>query len=155
MTKYFIILILFSVYISNAYTQNTENFETDPVLSSKAKELYKELRCLVCQNQSLSESDAPLALDLRSLIKEKLENGSSKEEIKKHLVERYGEFILLQPTFSFKNLFLWMGPLIFLLLGIMFAYRFYSSSDENKDKNKNLSEVEAKKVQRILDERIK
>ena len=90
MPKYIIILIICSIFTSDLYAQNNQNFKNDALIEEKAKDLYKELRCLVCQNQSLSESDAPLAIDLRALIREKLEEGKTKKEVIKYLVDRYG-----------------------------------------------------------------
>ena len=85
MPKYIIILIICSIFTSDLYAQNNQNFKNDAFIAEKAKDLYKELRCLVCQNQSLLESDAPLAIDLRALIREKLEEGKTKKEVIKYL----------------------------------------------------------------------
>ncbi len=82
------------------------------------RKLTNELKCLVCQNQSLAESDAELALQLREEIYKKVEKGQSREQILKYITERYGEFILLKPEFSRKNLLLWLAPVIFLLFGL-------------------------------------
>ncbi len=97
----FIILNLLYIFFTISFVHSQENFDYN---NTKAKELYEELRCLVCQNQSLLDSDAPLAIDLKNLVLEKLEEGASNDEIKDFLVERYGEFILLKPTFSLKNM---------------------------------------------------
>ena len=155
MPKYIIILIICSIFTGDLYSQNNQNFKNDALISEKAKDLYKELRCLVCQNQSLSESDAPLAVDLRALIREKLEEGKTKKEVIKYLVERYGEFILLKPAFSFQNLILWLGPLIFMLIGLIFAYKFYSGLNRDTNKNNRLSEKERKEVYKTLSRRTK
>jgi cytochrome c-type biogenesis protein CcmH len=155
MLKYLIILIICSIFTSDLYAQNNQNFKNDALIEEKAKDLYKELRCLVCQNQSLSESDAPLAIDLRALIREKLEQGKTKKEVLKYLVDRYGEFILLKPALSLQNLILWVGPLIFLLIGLIFAYKFYSGLNKNTNKNNRLSEKEKKEVYKTLSRRTK
>ena len=155
MPKYIIILIICSIFTSDLYAQNNQNFKNDALITEKAKDLYKELRCLVCQNQSLSESDAPLAIDLRALIREKLEEGKTKKEVINYLVERYGEFILLKPTLSLQNLILWVGPLIFLLIGLIFAYKFYSGLNKDTNKNNRLSEKEKKEVYKTLSRRTK
>ena len=155
MPKYIIILIICSIFTSDLYAQNNQNFKNDALISEKAKDLYKELRCLVCQNQSLSESDAPLAIDLRALIREKLEEGKTKKEVINYLVERYGEFILLKPALSLQNLILWVGPLIFLLIGLIFAYKFYAGLNKDINKNNRLSEKEKKEVYKTLSRRIK
>jgi len=117
-----------------------------------AEELYDELRCLVCQNQSIKESDAPLAKDLKIIVLEQLKNGKSKAEVKSFLVTKYGEFILFKPTFSFKNLFLWIAPAIFLLFGIIILYRFFYFQSKNMGNDDELSILEKKKLKIILDE---
>lgn len=116
-----------------------------------AEELYNELRCLVCQNQSIKESDAPLAKDLKTVVLEQLKNGKNKEEIKSFLVEKYGEFILFKPTFSVKNIFLWIAPIIFLLFAVIILYRFFYFQSKNTN-NDDLSISEKKKLKNILDE---
>lgn len=88
----------------------------DPALEARARAIGKELRCLVCQNQSIDESDADLARDLRRLVREQLVAGESDAAIKAYVVARYGDFILLKPPFKIKTLALWLGPLAILLL---------------------------------------
>ena len=117
-----------------------------------AEELYNELRCLVCQNQSIKESDAPLAKDLKIIVLEQLKNGKSKAEVKSFLVEKYGEFILFKPTFSVKNIFLWIAPIIFLLFGIIILYRYFYFQSKNINNDDDLSISEKKKLKYILDE---
>ena len=89
----------------------------DPVLEARAKGLQKELRCLVCQGQSIDESNAPLATDLRRLIREQIQNGMTDEQIKDFLVARYGIFILMQPPVRSDTYFLWFGPALLILAG--------------------------------------
>src|SRR5262245_43128705 len=85
---------------------------TDPALQCRALPLRAQLRCVVCQNQSIDESEAPLAKDLRILIRERLTAGDSDEEIVNFVVARYGEFVLLKPRFSAETAFLWLGPFL-------------------------------------------
>ncbi|MEP9355179.1 cytochrome c-type biogenesis protein [Xanthobacter sp. KR7-65] len=89
----------------------------DPVLESRARAISAELRCMVCQNQSIDDSDAPLAKDLRVIVRERLKAGDSDSQVLDFMVARYGEFVLLRPTFSWRNALLWATPLIVLLLG--------------------------------------
>ena len=105
-----IILIFVFIYISFSYSK-----EYGPAYE-KMRDLSLELRCLVCQNQSLLDSDSDLANDLKKLIYQKLKEGKSKDEIKSFLVDRYGEFILFKPLFSYTNLILWMAPFISILI---------------------------------------
>jgi cytochrome c-type biogenesis protein CcmH len=95
----------------------------DPVLESRARALSTELRCMVCQNQSIDESDAPLARDLRILVREQLINKKSDDEIKQFLVARYGEYVLLTPKFDQQTWVLWGLPFVILLGGLGYASR--------------------------------
>ncbi|MAS13412.1 MAG: cytochrome c-type biogenesis protein CcmH [Nitratireductor sp.] len=89
----------------------------DPVLEERARELSAELRCMVCQNQSIDDSDAELARDLRILVRDRLKAGDSNGEVIAYVVDRYGEFVLLKPRFSYRNALLWGAPVILLLVG--------------------------------------
>lgn len=142
-----IILIFFYIIFSISLVHSQEALKVNNI---EAKELYEELRCLVCQNQSLLDSDAPLALDLKKLVLDKLEEGSSKEEIKEFLVERYGEFILLKPTFTIKNILLWTAPFIFVLFGFFLTFLFLRKKTSQKEEISILSEVEKEKLKKIL-----
>jgi cytochrome c-type biogenesis protein CcmH len=82
----------------------------DPALEARARALSKDLRCMVCQNQSIDDSEAPLARDLRVLVRERLKAGDSDSQVVDFLVARYGEFVLLNPRFNAHNLLLWLGP---------------------------------------------
>jgi len=89
----------------------------DPELEARARELSAGLRCLVCQNQSIDDSNADLARDLRVLVRERIKEGDTNEEVKEYLVDRYGEFVLLRPVFDWTNLLLWGTPLVVLAIG--------------------------------------
>ena len=102
-----IILIFFS-----------QNIFADENLDKKAREINKKIRCVVCQSQSIDDSDSLLARDLRVLIKEKLKEGKTEKEITNYLVERYGEFILFKPRFNSNTYFLWLAPLIIIIFGL-------------------------------------
>jgi cytochrome c-type biogenesis protein CcmH len=90
---------------------------SDPALEARARVLSKELRCMVCQNQSIDDSDAPLARDLRILVRERLQAGDSDAQVIDFLVARYGEFVLLKPRLSWHTALLWLGPAAVLLIG--------------------------------------
>ena len=90
----------------------------DPILEARAKALQKELRCLVCQGQSIDESNAALATDLRRLIRQKIEGGESDNDIKNFLVARYGAFVLMKPPVREDTFFLWFGPAMLVLVGV-------------------------------------
>lgn len=89
----------------------------DPVLEERARDLSRGLRCLVCRNESIDESTAELARELRVLVRERLTAGDTDDEVIAYLVARYGEFVLLEPTKGGSNLILWIAPLVLLLLG--------------------------------------
>ena len=92
-------------------------------IDNQLRELAGELRCMVCQNQSLLDSDSDLAKDLKNIIYKKLQEGENKKEIKDFLVKRYGEFILFRPLLNYSNLMLWGAPIIFLLIIGLVAFR--------------------------------
>ena len=89
----------------------------DPALESRAREISKELRCLVCQNQSIDDSNAPLARDLRVLVRERLQAGDSDAGVLSYVIDRYGDYVLLRPPFKAATLLLWVGPFALLALG--------------------------------------
>lgn len=97
----------------------------DPALEARARALSAELRCLVCQNQSIDDSNAPLAKDLRVLVRERLKAGDSDAKIKEFLVQRYGDFVLLKPPFALYTLILWIAPLLVLAGAVVVARRSF------------------------------
>jgi cytochrome c-type biogenesis protein CcmH len=117
----------------------------DPVQEAKAREIFRDVRCMVCQNESIDDSDADLAQDLRRLVREQVAAGRSEAQIKAYLTDRYGEFVLLTPSFSAGNLALWIGPFLVLLVGggLLFARL------RNRTPDTELSQEEADKLARI------
>jgi cytochrome c-type biogenesis protein CcmH len=98
----------------------------DLALEARARDISKGLRCLVCQNQSIDDSDAALARDLRVLVRERLITGDTNDQVLKYVVSRYGDFVLLNPPFKTSTLVLWIGPFVFLFIGlisIIFLFR--------------------------------
>lgn len=89
----------------------------DPALEARARDISQELRCVVCQNQSIDDSDAPLAADLRAIVRERLAAGDSDEEVMAYIVARYGNFVLLKPPLDLQTLLLWAAPLLVLIPG--------------------------------------
>ena len=119
----------------------------DPALEARARTLSAELRCLVCQNQSIDDSDAPLARDIRLLIRERIGEGESNDAVRAFLVSRYGNFILLKPPFELSTVLLWLsGPLTLALgaLGVYFARRRAPAPPPplTADEEKRLKEIE-------------
>jgi cytochrome c-type biogenesis protein CcmH len=91
----------------------------DPVLEKRARDLSRELRCMVCQNQSIDDSEAPLARDLRLLVRERLTKGDSDQQVLDFLVSRYGQFVLLKPPLEWQTLLLWALPPLALIAGLI------------------------------------
>ncbi len=104
----------------------------DPALEARARHLSQDLRCLVCQNQSIDDSSAPLARDLRIIVRERLTKGDSDEQVVSFLVARYGNYVLLKPPLQSDTMLLWFGPAAFLLTGacvLIFYFRARKASD--------------------------
>ena len=114
-----IALLLALVAPSAALAVEPDEILKDPVLEARARHLSEELRCMVCQNQSIDNSAAPLARDLRLLVRDRLTKGDSDQQVLDYLVARYGEFVLLKPRFELHTLLLWGLPPIALLAGII------------------------------------
>lgn len=97
----------------------------DPALEARAREVSKELRCVVCQNENIDESNAELARDMRLLVRDRIVKGDSNEEILQFMVDRYGDYVLLEPPFKASTYALWFGPVLFLLMAGGAAFAFY------------------------------
>ena len=116
------ILVAFAVVVTGpALAVLPSEVLEDPVLEARARALSAELRCMVCQNQSIDDSDAPLAADLRVLVRERLAAGDSDAEVIDFLVARYGEFILLKPRFAWHTVWLWGAPLAVFAIAVLVA----------------------------------
>lgn len=110
-----IVFLMFSAW--PAFAVNPDEVLADPALEARARGLSAQLRCMVCQNQSIDDSNAELAKDLRLLVRERITNGDSDEAVIAYVVSRYGEFVLLNPRFETKTLILWGAPVLLLLAG--------------------------------------
>ena len=113
------ILLMSSLLIilpTNTYGDNIKN-------EKLYNKVITELRCMVCQNQNIAESEAPLAVDLRKKVKKMIDNGKDEDYIKKYMSDRYSDFILYDPPFRSQNVFLWIGPFIFLLILTFILFR--------------------------------
>ena len=139
---------------SPAYAVQPDEIMADPVKESRARELSKELRCMVCQNQSIDDSDAPLARDLRLLVRERISAGDSDSQVIDFLVVRYGEFVLLKPRFNPHTVLLWLLPPL-VLMGGGIALWIYSERRRRAghlDSNAlmKLTPEEEKRLERLL-----
>ena len=130
--KAFIILF---ICLTQFFSTRSIGVEPDEVLKNekqelRARDISKNIRCMVCQNQSIDESNSRLAKDLRVLIRNKIKEGNKDEEIYKFLTDRYGDFILLKPPFKFNTYALWLLPFIFLIIGFFVIY-FHNRKSKN------------------------
>ena len=119
-------LLLLALTAAGAWAIQPNEVLADPALETRAREIGKELRCLVCQNQSIDDSDADLARDLRVLVRERLQAGDSDGQVIDYLVSRYGDFVLLRPPLKPATYVLWFGPVLILacaFIAVIFFYR--------------------------------
>ncbi|MEM7068263.1 MAG: cytochrome c-type biogenesis protein [Pseudomonadota bacterium] len=155
MRKVFAFLITAIVLVSlssQVLAVNPDEVLADPALEKRARELSVEIRCLVCQNQSIDDSDAQLAKDLRVLVREKLVEGFSDQEILDFLVKRYGEFVLLKPRFNAGTALLWVAPFAALVLaGILLVIRSRRTVSQQNN-SQPLTAEEQEKLSKILQE---
>lgn len=121
----------------------------NPALEQRAREISGGLRCLVCQNQSIDDSNAPLARDLRLLVRERLTAGDSDKAVIDFVVARYGEFVLLRPPFNLHTLLLWAAPFLILLGGAAFVWRLRRVAPAS-DATSGLTEEERQRLDRLL-----
>ncbi len=124
MKQLFLILAIFLMPLA-ANAVNPSEILKDPVLEKRARAISKGLRCVVCQNQSIDDSDAQLARDLRVLVREQLVAGDSDQAVVDYVVSRYGDFVLLRPPVKAATLVLWFGPVVIALIGAMGLVLFF------------------------------
>lgn len=140
------ILLFFSVFCStNLFAQETDKLTNEQL--ARYKNLTNELRCLVCQNEDLTDSTAPLAQDLRTQVADMILQNKNDDQIKDYLTQRYGEFILFKPSFSSKNYLLWLAPFAMLIFGLIYLARRII---RHRHHNAKLSDDEQKKLHELL-----
>jgi cytochrome c-type biogenesis protein CcmH len=126
----------------------------DATLEARARTLSRELRCMVCQNQSIDDSDAPLARDLRLLVRERIKAGDNDQQILDFLVSRYGQFVLLRPKFEWETAILWLTPLAVFLIGIVVSLAAWrvrrNGADSAPESAAPLSPTEQKRLSEIM-----
>jgi cytochrome c-type biogenesis protein CcmH len=153
-TLFLIIALLTFAAVPCAIAVEPDEVLSDAALEARARALSKELRCMVCQNQSIDDSEAPLARDLRILVRERLQAGDSDRRVIDFLVARYGEFVLLRPRFSWHTAVLWLGPAAMLLIGgcavLVLARRYRANSAAPAEGQQELTAAEAARLSDIL-----
>ena len=126
MTKTLLTIVIISImmqfFSKNSYSIEPEEFLQNPQQEMRARNITKNIRCLVCQNQSIDDSSAPLAKDLRTLIRAKVQENETDKEIYKFLNDRYGDFILLKPPLKISTFLLWSLPFVFFIIGIFIIF---------------------------------
>jgi cytochrome c-type biogenesis protein CcmH len=149
-----IIALLTFVAAPCAMAVEPDEVLSDATLEARARALSKELRCMVCQNQSIDDSEAPLARDLRILVRERLQAGDSDGQVIDFLVARYGEFVLLRPRFAWHTAVLWLGPAALLLVGgcavLVLARRYRVNSAAVAEAQQGLTAAEAARLSDVL-----
>ena len=129
----FAVLFAAVAWGGHAMALQPDEILSDAALEKRARGLSAELRCLVCQNQSIDDSDAPLARDLRLLVRERLVAGDTDNEVREFVVARYGEFVLLKPPFSVETLLLWFIPLLALLAAVAILWSSFRAGQTTAD----------------------
>ena len=151
-----LVAIALIIGASTAYAVQPDEIMANPVQESRARELSRELRCMVCQNQSIDDSDAPLARDLRLLVRERIASGESNSQVIEFLVARYGDFVLLRPRLIGVTLLLWFLPPLFLSGGGLALWlnsrRRIRLSDGSSPDPLELSEEEKARLERLMGE---
>lgn len=148
-----VILGLLALMLSAVVVPAAESIDpvlTDPAAEARAVEIGRSLRCLVCQNQSIEDSNAPLARDLRVIVRERVAAGDSDTQVRDFLVARYGDWLLLKPPFKAETLILWIAPIVFLLIGVVVVRR---TMTRQRPAAAPLSAAEEAKIADLIDER--
>lgn len=147
-----VLALMFAVAAPMAMAVQPDEILSDPALESRARALSKDLRCLVCRNESIDESNAPLARDLRVLVRERLTAGDSDQEVMEFVVARYGEYVLLRPLQTGSNWMLWAaGPAALIMgLGVSLAYLRRRRQPDAGPAPDGLTEAERKRLDEIL-----
>jgi len=117
----------------SAHAVEPKEVLSDPALESRARVVGKELRCVVCQNQSIDDSNAELAGDMRLLVRERIQAGDSNDAVMAYMVDRYGDYVLLDPPFKASTYVLWVGPPVIGVLGLLWVVSFYRRRKEDGD----------------------
>jgi len=154
MKRLFIIFLL--LMSCSSYAVDTRQL-SDPEQQETYEMLTKELRCLVCQNQTIADSNAELAADLRRQVYEMLQQGKSKQEIVQFMTDRYGDFVLYKPPFKGKTSVLWVAPVVFLLLGLITVFFFIRRKKAAANLDSKIGALEKdvekqKKIRSLLEE---
>jgi cytochrome c-type biogenesis protein CcmH len=147
--------VALAVFTSCAYAVTPDEVLQDPALETRARAISQLLRCVVCQNQSIDDSNAPLAHDLRVIVRERLVSGDTDQQAIDFIVHRYGNFVLLNPPMQLDTLALWGGPALFLLIAAIGFGRYLRrrSRDQAKETPADLTTIEQEQIAELLSRR--
>jgi len=146
-----LIMLFFSLSVSmSALAKVATPMAKDPELEKKVNAVSSELRCLVCQNQTIADSSAALAVDLKNQVREMLSAGKTEAEVVDYMVTRYGDFVLYRPPIKPTTMLLWFGPALFLAIGGSFLFISLKRRSKQAASNSMLSDDESKKVDKLL-----
>jgi cytochrome c-type biogenesis protein CcmH len=134
----------------HAFAVDPQEQLKDPAMEARARDISAGLRCLVCQNQSIDDSDAPLARDLRVLVRQQLQKGESNDQVIDYVVARYGEFVLLKPRLNMSTLLLWLAPALLIAGGVVLAFRVLRRSKDEGPVPQPLTEEEQAELRKVL-----
>ncbi len=146
------LILLLCLVMAPAWAVQPDEILEDPALESRARDLGKELRCLVCRNESIDDSNAELARDLRLLVRERLVAGDSDRDVIDYVVERYGEFVLLRPTGTGSNIALWSAGPAMLIVALSVSFLYLLRRGRARSRNSRLSDIEEARLREILEE---
>ncbi|WP_372613563.1 cytochrome c-type biogenesis protein CcmH [Aquicoccus sp.] len=145
------ILLILVLLAHPVYAVQPDEILDDPALEARAREVSKDLRCLVCRNESIDDSNAELARDMRLMVRERILEGDDNEEVKEFLVSRYGEYVLLKPRFGGSNWILWgAGPGMLLFAGVAGLIYLRGRSRAKAPGEETLNEQEAQRLEEIM-----
>lgn len=144
-------LLSLTLAATGALAVQPDEILKDPALEARARALSRELRCMVCQNQSIDDSDAPLARDLRVLVRDRLMAGDSDEAVLGYLTARYGDFVLLKPRFGWHTALLWLLPAILLAAGLAIVVAGALRLSRRRAEEAGLSADERERVEKLMD----
>ena len=145
-----ILLLLMLALPTAIHAVEPDEMLADPALEARARAISQEIRCLVCQNQSIDDSNADLARDLRLLVRERLLTGDSDEQVRQFLVDRYGDFVLLRPALRPGTYVLWFGPAVMLVLAIVIIAAYFRRQQAHTRAVDDLTPEERRRVEALL-----
>ncbi len=144
------VLLCLFVHASLVFAKEAEYMVADPEMEKTVNEISDELRCLVCQNQTIADSNAPLAVDLKNQVRDMVESGQSQTDIIDYMVERYGDFVRYRPPMKASTMLLWVGPFLLLLIGVVVLVINLRKRTVMAKNDEDLSVEENERLQRLL-----